>query len=111
MSGMPRGTLKEVRDGSGDPRNGFGRVRGPSRRSLMGQGTQWEVWEESGALGEVRDGSSDPRGNSGRIEGSLGWSETGWGTLGEDRDGSGDPRRDPGHLGRSVSGQGTREEV
>ena len=40
-------TLQEVRDGSGNPPMGLGRVRGPSKRFGMGQET----------LPEVRDGS------------------------------------------------------
>ena len=46
MSEMDRGTLGEVRDGSGDPPYNPGRVGGPSGRSGTGQGT----------IGEVRDG-------------------------------------------------------
>ena len=45
-SGKGQGTLKEVWDGSGDPRGVPGRVGGPSETSVTGQGTH----------GEVRDG-------------------------------------------------------
>ena len=51
-----QGTFKEVRDGSGDPRGGPGRVgghsersKGPSVKSGTGQGTLGE------SHGEVRD--------------------------------------------------------
>ena len=44
-------TLGVVRDRSGDPWGGPGRVGGPSGRSWTGRGT----------LEEIRDGSGDPR--------------------------------------------------
>ena len=47
---MGRGTLGEVRDGSGDPQEGPGWVRGPLGRSRTGHGN----------LPEVRDGLGDP---------------------------------------------------
>ena len=43
------GTQGEVQAGSGDPRGGLGRVRGPSRRSETGRMT----------FEEIRDGSWD----------------------------------------------------
>ena len=74
--GEDRGTLSEVRDGSRDPWEGSGRVKGPlekvwdrlgqiggpSERSETGRGTLGEVRDGSGTYGEVRDGSGDPRG-------------------------------------------------
>ena len=56
-----RRTLDQVRDGSGDPSVGPGRVAGPSRRSEMGQGT----------LEEVQEGSWDPRRCPGRVRGPF----------------------------------------
>ena len=57
--GTVLGTLREVRDGSGDARGGTGRVGGLSEKSGTGCGTLGEDWE---TLREVRDGSGDPRG-------------------------------------------------
>ena len=68
MSGMGRGTLGEVRDGSGDPRGCSGRV--------------WTI-------PAARDGSGDPQGGPGRVGGISMRSGTGWGTLSEARDRSG----------------------
>ena len=68
-SGMGRGNLPEVRDGSGDTRGGPGQVGGTSLTSGTGRGN----------LPEVLD-----RGHSGR-------SGMGRGTLGEFRDGLGEP--------------------
>ena len=51
-SGTGRGTLREIRNGSGDSLVGLVRVGGPSGRFEMGRGT----------LGEVLDRSGDPRG-------------------------------------------------
>ena len=48
---MGRGTLREVWDGSEEPRGGPGRFVGPSDRSGTGRGT----------LVEVRDGSGVPK--------------------------------------------------
>ena len=42
------GTAGEVRDGSGDPRGGPGRVEGPSGRSGTGRRTHGEVLHGSG---------------------------------------------------------------
>ena len=42
---MGQGKLPVVRNGSGDPSEGLGRVRGPSRRSRMGWGTLLKVWD------------------------------------------------------------------
>ena len=41
---MCRGTLWEVRDGSGEPQGDLGGVGGPTRRSETGRGTIGEVW-------------------------------------------------------------------
>ena len=80
-----QGTLGEVWDGSGDPREGPGRVGGPSGRSRKpsvrsstGRRTLWEVRKN---LGEVQDGSREPRGGPGRVGEPSGRSEMGWGTL------------------------------
>ena len=51
-SGTGRGTLGEVRDGSGVTREGLGRVLGPSVRSETGRAT----------IGKVRDGPGEPWG-------------------------------------------------
>ena len=47
---MGRRSLAEVRDGSGEPRGGPGRVRGPSQLSGMGRGTIGEVGSEVGRV-------------------------------------------------------------
>ena len=88
---MGRGTLEEVRNGSGDRWGGSGWFVGPSGRYGTGQRTLGEVRDGSETLeevrhgretlGEVRDGFREPSGRSG----------TGRGTIGEVRDGSGDP--------------------
>ena len=89
-----RGTLGVVRNGSGDPWRGAGRVGEPSRRTGMGRGTLWEVRK---TLGEVR-------GHSQR-------SETGLMTLPEVRDGSGDPQNGSGRVGRPSERSGTGRET
>ena len=86
MSGTCRGTLREVQDGSGDPRGGLGRVWGPSGKSRTCRET----------LGVVRNGSE----TSGTDRGTHGEFRDGWGTLGEFRDGSGDPRGGRGWVWR-----------
>ena len=53
-----RVTIGKVRDGSGDPRGGQGRVGEPSDRSRTGRGT----------LEKVRDRSGDMRGGLERVE-------------------------------------------
>ena len=57
-----RGTLRKIRDGSGDPRVGLGRVRGPLGRFGTGWGTLGEVRDGTGNLEEVGDGLGDSRG-------------------------------------------------
>ena len=54
---MGQGTLREVRDGLGDPRGGLGQVGGPLGRSGTGWGTFWEVQDGLENLGEVWVGS------------------------------------------------------
>ena len=61
-SGTGPMAFPEVRDGSGDPRGGPERVKGPSGRFVMGRGTLGEFRDGSGTLGEVRNGSRDLRG-------------------------------------------------
>ena len=73
---MGRGTLPEVRDESGDPPEGTGRVGRPSRRFGTGEGT----------LSKVRYESRDPWECSGRVGRPTGKSGTGRGTLSEIRD-------------------------
>ena len=53
-SGIGWGTLREVRDGLGDPREFPGGVGGPSGRSGTGRGTFREVVDR---LGDSRGGS------------------------------------------------------
>ena len=48
-----RGNYGEVRDGSGYPPGGLGRVGGPSRRSGTGRGTLGDVRDGRGTIGEV----------------------------------------------------------
>ena len=50
---MGWGTLPKVRDGSGDPRGGLERVKGPSSMSGTGRGTGLEVREGLGTLRDV----------------------------------------------------------
>ena len=50
---MGRGTFGKVRDGSGDPTGGTGRVGGHSGRSGTGRGTHPEVLDRSG---DTREG-------------------------------------------------------
>ena len=93
---MGRGTLVEVRDGSGALHEGLGRVgcpkrclglvEEPSERSGMGQGT----------LLEVRDGSGDPSGGPRWVVGPSQRSRTGRETLAEVRDMSNYPLGGPG---------------
>ena len=73
---MGRGTLEEVRDGSGYPREGPGRFGVHSERSRTGRGTLGDYWTSRKTLGEVqewlgvlcrtsgevRDESREPRG-------------------------------------------------
>ena len=87
-----RGTLGEVRERSGYPSAGLGRVRdhwvgpgqveGTSRRSGTGQGTH----------PEVQDGSGEPSGCPGGVARLSVKFGMGQGTLGEAWDMSGDPR-------------------
>ena len=74
---MGQGTLEEVWDGSGDPRDGPGRVEGLTGRFMTGQGT----------IGKVRDWSRVSRGGPERVEGLSGRSGTGRWTLGRSRTG------------------------
>ena len=100
-------TLEEVRDGSGDPRGGSGRVGGPSwrfgtvRRTLGRSETGLVTLQKFGTVRwtilEVRDEPGDPRGGPGRFVGPSGKSGTLRWTLTEVRDGSLDPQ---GSLGR-----------
>ena len=66
--GTGRGTLKEVRDGSGDPRGCPERFGGHSGRSGTGRGPSELPGTGRGTLGEVRDGS----GCSGTVRVTLG---------------------------------------
>ena len=81
-SGMGCLTLGEVRDGSGDPRGGPGRVEGPSGWYGQGRGTLGEVWDE---LGEHRGGP----GRVGRPSRRFG---TGGAKIEKVRDKLGDPQ-------------------
>ena len=67
-----RGTLGEVRDGSGDTRGGPGRVGRSTRRSVMGRGNYLEVI----------DGSGDPQKGLRWVGGPAWRFWTGQGTLG-----------------------------
>ena len=78
---MGRGTFREVRDVSGDPRKGPGQVEGPSERPGTGQKTLGKVLDGSVTHGEVRDRLEDPQGGPGRVRGHLGSSGTGRGTI------------------------------
>ena len=113
---MGRGNLVAVRNWSGEPLGGPGRVRehpeslewvegpsgwsrqvwGTSRRSGTGIGTLGEVQTGRKTLKEVQDRSEDPPRGQGRVGGPLGRSGKGWGTLGDVQDGSRDP---PGGTG------------
>ena len=88
------GTLREVQDGSGDPRWGPGRFGGPSERS-----------------GQV----VDPWGGLGRVEGPSRRCRTGWGSIGAIQEELEDPRGGPGRVGgpseRSGTGRETLREV
>ena len=66
--GTGRGTLEDLRDGSGNPWGGPGRV--------------------GRYLGEVRNGFGDPRKGTGRVGGPSGMTGTGRETIGEVRNGS-----------------------
>ena len=93
-SGMSRGNLEEVRDGSRDPR-------------WTGTGL--------GTIPEVRDRLGYPWRGPGRAGGPSGRYGTSRGTLGEVQDGSGYPWEGPGWFGvhseRSGTGRGTLAEV
>ena len=52
---MGQGTLREVREMSGDPREDLGRVGGPIGGSKTGRGSLEEVLDVRRTLGEVRD--------------------------------------------------------
>ena len=56
MSVKVQGTLREIRDWSGDRRGGSERDREPSRKSGTGLWTLREVLDGSGTHGEVRAG-------------------------------------------------------
>ena len=100
-----RGTLREVRERSGHPWVGLGRVRdhwvgpgqveGTSGRSETGRGTPLEV----------RDVSRDPWRGLGRVGGRSGKSGTGWGYF------LGGPGRVGGPSESSRTGRGTLREV
>ena len=77
-SGTGKVTLREVREGSGIPQGGPGRVWGPSGRSRMSRSTPEDV----------RNGLEVPRGGSG----------TGLWTFGEVQDGSGDSQGSPSRV-------------
>ena len=120
------GDIREVQDGSGKvrersgyPPGGSGRVGGPSVRIVTVRRTRVEVreWSEDprevpgrvgGTLREVRYGSGDLRGGPGRVGGPSGRPRTGRGTLWEVLDASkdtrGGPEQDGGHSGRSGTG-------
>ena len=126
---MRRGTLGEVRDGSGDPRGGPARFVEPVGEVLDGSGCSGTV---RGTLGEVRDDFGDPRLGPQRV-GGISWrfgtgrgvpkrfgapaerSGTGRRTLGEVWDGSRDPRGGSGRIEgpseRFGMDRGTRLEV
>ena len=90
-------SLKEVLDGSGDPRGGLGRVGGHSWRSGICRGTIGVSGTGCGTLKDFQDGSEDPWGGPGQFWGHSGRCGTGQETL-EVRDGSGDPRGGPGWV-------------
>ena len=105
------GTLREVRDGSGDPWGGPERVERPSGRSRSGRRTWGRFatgWE---TVGEDRDRSRDSRRGPGRAGGHSGRSGTGRGFIGEVWDGSGDPRGGLAWVGRCGTNRETLEEV
>ena len=83
---MGRGTLGEVRDGSGDPCGDAGRVGGKFVRSGTGRGTHSWSWMGLGTLGRHAERSCTGRGTvgggPGRVVGASLWSGTGKGTLG-----------------------------
>ena len=129
---MGWGTLVEVRSGSGELREGPGRVVGPAGRSGTGRGTLGSpgrvkgpsVWSGTalGTIWEVRDGSGEPRGGPGRDARPSGRSETGrnnitsyehaQGNLGEVRVGSVDPRESgTGQRTLGVVRDGTRDHL
>ena len=66
---MGWGTLGEVRDGSGYPRESTGQVGGCSGRYKTGRGFCVEVREGRGTLVEVRDWSGVVWGGSGWVVG------------------------------------------
>ena len=75
----PVGDLREIRDGSGDPRGDVGQDgassgrswtgRGPSGRFGTGWGSLGEVQTGRWTFGEVWNGSFNPQGGSGRVGG------------------------------------------
>ena len=79
-SGTGWGTLREVRDWSGELWGGSGRIQGPSRLTRTIRGTL-----------SVRNRSGYPPGGSRRVKGPSERSGTGRWILVEDRYGSGDP--------------------
>ena len=125
MSGKGRGTHVEVREGSGDPRGGrgrlgyrpwgLGRVGGTSHWSGMGRGTLGNAWDGSGyprggrgRVGDIPWGpvwgkvpevwyeTVEPPYDSGWVGGPSVKSGKGWETVGEVWDGSEDHRGCPG---------------
>ena len=84
-SGTGWGTHREVRDPRGEP----DWVKGPSKKSVTGQGT----------LSEVQNWLGNTLGGPVRVVGPSWWSETGRLTHGKVRDGPGEHRGGPGREG------------
>ena len=69
---MGLGTLGEVWDGSGNHREGLGRVGGTLGRSGTDRGIAGEVLDGSRTIPVIRDLSGDHRGGPGRVGGLSG---------------------------------------
>ena len=79
-SGIGRGTLPEVQNGSGDPLGGLEQVGRPSKMSGMGREVLPGVWDWSrDPFRVLRRVGSSKRSWTGR--GSLGRLGTGWGPV------------------------------
>ena len=89
----------EVRDGSGKPPEGPGRLIGPSGRSGKCRGTLDRSGTSRGTLPEVRKGSGESRGGPGQVERPSGRSGKDHGTLLEVQDRSVDLWGGLGHVG------------
>ena len=89
----------EVRDGSGHPDRGPGRVGTPFGRSRTGRDSFREVRNVRDTLMEVRDLSGHPEKGPARVGTSSGRFGKGRDTLWDVRDGSELPLRGPGQFG------------